>query len=133
MLFRSAGPEVDLAAALEEVKPEKELEVKQTGEFPVDRKYFSDLGFVPELSKVAFGLTEDEPTADAPVETPKGWVAVRLLDRVAPDDDTFASKKDTLENIQVTTKLNDVFAGWQKALQESADVKVNPRVLRYGS
>jgi peptidyl-prolyl cis-trans isomerase D len=132
-ILQAAGPEVDLSAALEEVKPEQELEVKQTGEFPVDRKYFSDLGFVPELSKVAFGLTEDEPTADAPVETPKGWVAVRLLDRIAPDEDSFASKKDTLENIQVTTKLNDVFAGWQKALQKSANVKVNPRVLRYGS
>lgn len=132
-VLATASATTSLSSTLSAVETDVELEAKTVGPFPVDRKYFQGLGYQPELSQAAFALTEDAPVAEDPYETEDGFLVLRLKSRKEADPSEFEGRRSNLENMQVTTKLNQVYPDWQKALQEGARIDINPRVLNYGS
>jgi len=132
-VLEAARSAESLAAALEGMETEVPLQAKTTGPFPVNASYLPKLGSAPDVAKAAWTLDADQPVAEEPVESDEAWLAIRLLKEIEADMSGFSAKKSGLENMLETTKLGDIFDGWQAALREQAEVEVNEQVLVYGS
>ena len=132
-VLKAARGAESLAAALSAMETEVPLVAKTTGPFPVNASYLPKLGSAAGVAKAAWGLDAGSPTAEEPLETDDAWVAIRLLEEIEADMSVFQAKKAGLENMLETTKLGDIFEGWQAALREKAEVEVNEQVLVYGS
>ncbi|MEM1026121.1 MAG: SurA N-terminal domain-containing protein [Myxococcota bacterium] len=132
-LLKAAAEAPDLATALEGLEAEVALQAQSTGPFPVNASYLPKLGSAADVATAAWALSAESPLAESPIETDKAWLAIRFIEELEPDMTDFEGKKAGLENMLETTKLGDIFDGWQAALRDAAQVEVNEQVLVYGS
>jgi peptidyl-prolyl cis-trans isomerase D len=86
----------------------------------------------PELgynaAMAAFSLSADQPLADVPYSTPKGWVAIRLVERQEPSREEFEAHKGEATQRLLSLKRQGIFETWLKRLGEKADIEVVNKV-----
>ena len=107
---------------------------EETGLFARRGQLVEGLGNAPELAKVAFTLTPEQPFA-GPFDVSGGFVIVKRKERKQPDMAEFEKKKDELVAEAASARAEGVLAEWtQRRCVEAKQAKkiaVNLQVLRY--
>jgi peptidyl-prolyl cis-trans isomerase D len=107
---------------------------EETGLFSRRGNLVEGLGNAPELAKVAFTLTKEQPFA-GPFEIAAGFVFVKLKEHKQAEPGEFAKKKDELMAEAASARAEGILAEWTMKrcveAREAKKITVNPEILRY--
>ncbi len=128
--------EDDKRGAKGDAAKEKALEGKlvrvETPWLTKDQEAIPRIGLNKELHAAIFAANKDKPIIEAPYKVGRGYFVVVLKDREAPDEQSFASKKDEMKQQQVWEKRSAVMQEWLKHLRSQARVELNPQLFPEG-
>jgi peptidyl-prolyl cis-trans isomerase D len=124
----------DAEACLAELK--KGGAFAQVGDVqPKETPFFGRSGAIPtigneqQISQMAFGLTADKPLAENAVQGRKGWYAIRLKERQAPEEKGFANERKSILKRLTEQKQKSAYQAWMADLRSRSKIKVNRSLL----
>lgn len=88
------------------------------------------IGGEPALSKAAFDLSLNSPTAPDVVDGKGGYYIVVLNDRQAPAAQDFAEKKDAIVKRLTFQKKRETFMSWLAAMKQESEIKIEDAFLK---
>ena len=102
---------------------------------PKEAPLFGRSGAIPtigneqQISQMAFGLTADKPLAENAVQGRKGWYAIRLKERQAPEEKGFANERKSILKRLTEQKQKSAYQAWMADLRSRSKIKVNRSLL----
>jgi peptidyl-prolyl cis-trans isomerase D len=102
---------------------------------PKETPLFARSGAIPtigneqQISQAAFGLTTEKPLADKAVQGRKGWYAIRLKERQAPEESGFGKERDAIIERLTGQKRQAVYQSWLADLKSRSDITVNRSLM----
>ena len=120
-----------LADAVASMKLKAKLAVDETGPFPQGRTFLPKLGAAKKVIAEAWNLTTEAPLAAEPIESDRGWVVMRLAERIKPDESTYEQKRKFIVFQLTREKQESVLEAWFKELRETSETTFDPIVIRY--
>lgn len=82
----------------------------------------ADLGTEPEVSRVAFGLSERQPLPSEPVQTAKGYCVLRFEERKAPAMEEFDRERSQIKERLLQQKKSKSWEVWMSQLRNSSQI-----------
>jgi peptidyl-prolyl cis-trans isomerase D len=114
--------EVKGGADWDTLAQENHLATKETGFFS-RREPVPELGYFPEFTEAAFGLSEKDPYPDRVIEFKDGVYVISMAGRVGIDTGTYDEEKATFMRTVETSNQQMLFSKWLQNLQEKADIQ----------
>jgi peptidyl-prolyl cis-trans isomerase D len=102
---------------------ENGLEAKTTGFF-TRQGSIPQIGYDPEITEVAFGLSEDKPYPDKVFDTQKGVYVIRWEGRKGIDKKKFEEEEKTYRQNLALLKQQQVFREWLDNLKSKAEIEI---------
>ena len=102
---------------------ENGLEAKTTGFF-TRQGSIPQIGYDPEITEVAFGLSEDKPYPDKVFDTQKGVYVIRWEGRKGIDEKKFEEEEKTYRQNLALLKQQQVFREWLDNLKSKAEIEI---------
>ncbi|MEL7370859.1 MAG: SurA N-terminal domain-containing protein [Myxococcota bacterium] len=130
-LLKLAQTQPDLTKALAEMKDKGTLTVEESGPFPANRTFLPKLGPAKDVISAAWQLTKEKPVAEAPVETDRAWVVLRLKEKIEPDEASYKDKRKFIVFQLTREKQEEVVQTWFENLRKEASTQIDPVAIRY--
>ena len=108
---------------LDEIAQKFGLERNHTDFFKRDGS-IPDIGNEPEISKVAFKLSQANKYADEPIGNPKGYYAISLRDRKAAAIEEFDAQKAQIKQRLLQQKQFRTFDAWLLDTKSNAEITI---------
>jgi peptidyl-prolyl cis-trans isomerase D len=102
---------------------------------PKETPLFGRNGAIPtigneqQISQTAFELTKDKPLAENAVQGHKGWYAIRLKERQAPEEKGFAKERKMILKQLTEQKQKAAYQAWMADLRSRSKITVNQSLL----
>ena len=127
-ILTAAKDKTDLESA---VDPKSTYKVEQSGPFPRGRAFLPKLGAAKEVMEAAWTLTDEKPLPEAPIETDRAWIVMRLKERTEPDESTYEQKRKFIVFQLTREKQEAMLDAWFTDLRKQASTTFDPIVIRY--
>ena len=99
----------------------KNADVQATGD------YIQGIGQSKEIQEAVFTLNTANPICKTPFRTDKGFVIIKLQERITPPDADFAKEKDHLAQTLLQTKQRELFEQYLQGLKAQANTWVDKK------
>lgn len=113
-------------SGLEAAVKEHNKELEETGPFPFEGGFIPHLGSAPELKKVAFQLTSENPLANQVFRVGDAFYIIALKERVAADLAEFEKQKASLRQQLMTARRAEVLEKFVNGLKAQARIELGP-------
>ena len=121
----------DAEALLAEVKNGVSLEqaakksglARRTSDFIKRSDPVGDIGNEPEISRVAFDLSERQPLAADPVQTAKGYCVLRFVEQKEPAMEGFEKERAQIKERLLQQKQLKAWEVWMSQLHNSSQIE----------
>jgi peptidyl-prolyl cis-trans isomerase D len=104
----------------------------KTSDFVLPDGQVPDIGSMSAAASVAFSLKPGDITG--PVDSGNTGVVLAILDKQAPTDSDFASKKDQIRDTLVQNKQSELFglfmANLREQMEKSGKIKINEQEMK---
>ncbi len=103
---------------------------------PMDTGFFSrtgtipQIGYEPQIQQDAFELTMEKPLLEKAVKGRRGWYALQLKTRQAPDETAFAKERVSVIKRLTEQKKQAAFDGWLQDLKTKSKIEINKELTR---
>ena len=105
----------------------EKFEIKTSEPF-ARNKPIPEIGFAPEISQVAFKLTEQNPYAEEPVFHDGKYYLINLKEVIPATKEEFEKEKDTYMKKLLLAKQQNAFSNWLEMVRKKATIKMYKQV-----
>ncbi len=120
--------EIQAGKSMEKASVAHGFEYEETVEF-ARGEYVKGINNQPEVIGRAFAL-QNKGDMTGPIEYNQGTVILKLLSKTSVDLNEFTTKRDSLYNVLLVSKQQELFGRWYENLIESSDIVNNLEALR---
>jgi peptidyl-prolyl cis-trans isomerase D len=96
---------------------------RRTSDFIKRSDPVADLGSEPEINRVAFDLSAGQPLAAEPVQTAKGYCALRFIGQKEPGMEGFETERSQIRERLLQQKQLKIWESWMSQLRNSSQIE----------
>jgi peptidyl-prolyl cis-trans isomerase D len=96
---------------------------RRTSDFIKRSDSIADLGNEPDVTRVAFELSERQPLPADPVQTAKGYCVLRFVEQKAPAMDGFEKERSQIKERLLQQKQFKAWEAWMSQLRNSSQIE----------